>query len=591
MKRIVLFILALMVVAVPAFAHEGVRGNVTSLVESGVLPDKCIDLVDVRHIVANFSHVGSESRHISFNGITKSLSITVYGCGTKLSQANTTEIAADNMTAFNVNFTYYPRSATLTFVGYMWWNSSNQHIVNSSATIATISDSDGSFAVSDDYTSENPIWDSIGDNITVNTTAGWLEHSVDTAAETVRVVYNITIDDGYFTSMTWNNVSVYVAVNATAGTGQDDLNIYYSTDGGSTWVTLFDGADGSTSTGTQWTGDVELPISGNSTVLIEIEFVSDGADDDAANADVYIDAINITGTVSKLPTRNPKVDINNDGVWDYSYTGVLNNSTTSTPFSLCDVLNLSNTFKVYAEGSQKVKVNLTWYDEGRLHVITVGAAGDTETVDKFVAAGENVSVSFNVTRYFAPVTVTITLDEEHTLCRQLNYSIDLESYKFMLLSDSVATVSPEDGVHVQSYKASSEPVPIFVKPDKDLIAVAVNLFNPDARAGDIIASMTISSERHDNTVDIIIGNLSYDKVEVFVDGNYYTSVNVTDGVAYFAITGFSTHDVDVYAPGAALIAPVGVDWSWIAALIVFVILNSVLIYLLVATWRKGTWRT
>jgi len=592
MKKLLVLLVVLSLIVCPALGakiHVGNIGKaferVYDLSEKGKLPLDAVRALMMHQIRANYTHKGNMSCAMSFKGVLNNVYITIYGNGTELSHYNTTELSASNGTTITLNFKYYPRNVTLTFKGYEWWNSQYQHIINGTGSvIAQINDTDGSFSVADDYTTNNPIWDSIGANLTVNTSAGWLEHSDDTVAETVSVIYNITVDDGYLTSLTWNNVSIYVAPNSTAGSGQDDLNIYYSTDGGSTWTTLFDGDDGSTSSGTQWTGDISLPIDGNKSVLIKIEFVSDGADDKAGQADVYIDAINITGTVSKLPTRNPKIDVNNDGAWDVEYSGSLTNGTASTSFSLGD-LNLTNTMKVYAEGSGKVFLNFTWYDEGRLHVIKILCGGAEVNVSKFVASGENYSISLpNITDVIPPVDIEIVVDNEHTLCNCYNYSVTLETYPFMLLSNTVVSVSPSDGVSVEHYTSVSKPIPVFVKPRNASCYIGVNVYNPNASTADVYLNITIESA-HGNAVDFFLTDVPADSLDVYIDGNYYTTLNVTDGVCNFTMTNFSTHNVEFVIGGALAIAPQEISWQWVAGVLILAVLIFVLLYLLVATLR------
>jgi len=592
MRKLLVFMLVTALMIAPAVAvkvnpraMDVAFNKIMDMINAKKLPEDAINAVRMHQIRAIFHHKGNCTKMLSFKGILDGVNIVINGNGTKLAHLNTTQILADNGSTITLNFKYYPRNVTFKFIGYEWWSSRYQHIINGTGSvIATISETDGSWSVSDDYTSVNPIWDSLGANLTVNTSAGWLEHSVDTVAETVSVIYNFTIDDGYFTSLVWHNVSIYVAPNSTPGTGQDDLNIYYSTDGGTTWITLFDGANGSTSTGTQWTGDISLPIAGNRSVLIKIEFVSDGADDVAGQADVHIDAINITGTVSKLPTRNPKIDLNGDGVWDVEYNGSLTNGTASTEFSLGD-LNLSNTITVYCEGSEKVFLNFTWYDEGRVYVKKVCVAGVCVDCDKFLAEGENVTIGLtNVTDIISPVTLTITLDTEHTLCTSYNYTLELKTYPFMLMSYARMSISPTDGVQIESNRTFSKPIPIFVKPRYADASLSVNVYNPNASVGDVFLNMTIESV-HGNVVDFFLTDLPYDALDLYIDGNYVTTLNVTDGFCYFNVSNFSTHTIELYPAGALVAPPSEIDWMWVAGVIMVIVLIATMIYLFVATVR------
>jgi len=531
-----------------------------NLTQQGKLPEDVLRTILTHEWRFTREHHANLSEHLQFKGILDRVYITIYGNGNKLGQFNNTSIAVDNQTVLDLNFVYYPRSVKLTFEGYEWWNSQYQHIINGTdSVIAQINDTDGSFTVADDYTSKNPIWDSIGANLTVNTSAEWLEHSDDTVAETVSVIYNITVDDGYLTSLTWNNVSIYVAPNSTSGSGQDDLNIYYSTDGGSTWTTLFDGDDGSASSGTQWTGDISLPIDGNESVLIKIEFVSDGADDKAGQADIYIDAINLTGTVSKIPTRNPKLDIDNDGVYDVEYSGSLTNGSASSSYELGD-LKLTNQMKVYVEGSGKVILNFTWYDEGRVFIERLIVGGVEVNVSKFLASGENYTVSLDdIADVVPPVDIQIVVGV-NTLSKDYNYTVELESYPFMLLSDSIASISPSDGCYYESFRATSEPIPVFVKPRHHSCSVKVNVYNPNAGVADVYLNVTIASASG-NVVDFVLTDVPADSLDVYIDGEYYTTVQVENGVCNFTMTKFSTHDVS-FVVGGALVTPTEeIDWQ------------------------------
>ncbi len=559
---------------------------IQDLYEKGKIPSNVVDILSKKLKRAEFDANEDVTISLSFKGVLDKATLKINGNGSKLYQANSTTVSATNNSVVNLLFQYYPRDVKLKFEGYEWWSSNYQHIINGSGSvIASISETDGSFSVADDYTTNNPIWDSIGSNIIVNTSAGWLEHSADTVAETVSVIYNITIDDGTIQSLTWHNVSVYVAPNSTAGTSEDDLNVYYSTDGGTTWSVLFDASNGATSTGTQYTGDVSLPVVGNTSVLIKIEFVSDGADDVVGQADVYIDAINITGTVSKLPTRNPKLDVDNDGVYEYSYTGSLTNGTLSSEFSLGD-LNLSNMVKVYCEGSEHAILNLSWYDEGRVHVTKVVLGGDEEDVNYFIAYGENATISFaNFTDVVPPVTLTIVVDAEHTHTTAYNFTIELEPYAFMLMDGAVASISPDEGAYFQSLKSWSKPIPVFVKPRISDAAVAVNVYNPNATAGENYLNVTVSSSIHDNVVDFVLTDVPYDSLDLYVNGNYVSTLDVNNSTIYFNVTGFSTKDIALI-PSGSLAAPTEeIDWQTVAAALIIFSGIAVAIWLLYATLR------
>jgi len=603
MKRIVFAFLILSLIAASATAlrasdYVGANGIanaqllINSLIADGVIPPSVSDIIGTKTLTATYNVTGDESRPMSFKGIVDFVLLKINGNGTKLGAYNTTQFAANNQSVTPLNFTYYPRNITLTFKGYEWWNSSNQHIVNNTgANIATtgINETDGSWSVVDDYNTVNPIWQTKAANITVNTTGGWLEAS-DTVAETISIVYNITIDDGTFVTATLNNGTFYVAPNTTAAATQDDLNIYLSNDSGTTWYLIKDGADGSTSTGTQYIGTIDLTpyVSGKSSFLLNITFTSDGVDDDASQPDVHFDTLFINGTVSKLPTRNPKIDLNNDGMWDYGTVASLTNST-SLSVSLNDSdLNLTNSIKVYAEGSQKVIVNFTWYDEGRVHINRVVFAGENKTLDSFIAAGENVTVQLlNVTRPFAPVTMTIDADTQNTLSTSYNYTVTIDRFGYMLMSDAVLSISPVDGVLVESYKSTSEPIPVFVKPRNAEVSVAVNTYYPPAGVADTYLNMTLASTSG-NVVDVVVTNISSDisQLDLYIDGDYVKTLNVTDGAVYFNVSSFSVHTVSLIVSGALAAPPAEIDWYWVAGVIMVAVLFIVLIYLGVVTLRR-----
>ncbi|RLC69408.1 MAG: hypothetical protein DRI26_09170, partial [Chloroflexi bacterium] len=471
----------------------------------------------------------------------------------------------------------------------------NQHIVNDSGvTISTASiyENNGTAKVVDYYTTNNPIWQSKHVNITVNTTAAWLEIN-DSVAENISVVYNITIDDGTFTAFRFLNNSFYVAPNATAAATQDDLNIYVSNDSGTTWYLVVDGADGSTSTGTQWTGIVDLLTyaQGKSSLLINITFGSDGADDAAGVSDLHFDNFSLIVQVSKLPTRAPKVDLDNDGTWDYGTIGSFTNGS-SASVSIGDLaLNLTNNIKVYAEGSQKVIINFTWNDENRTAFRQI-VFGDNITNLGYVFVGDNVTINrtlyLNNTLY-GELSLFI-YNDPHTKNRHFRFNLTLETQKFMCIQNANLTITL-DGVTVRSFKSygASTPIPVFVKPRYSGVDVRVNVWNPSAYAGAELFNMTISSPVHDEVVDVIVTNISegITMVQLYKDGNLVDNLTVTDGMVTFNITGFSEHIIVLKPVSVAVIAPPEeIDWYWVVSVIAFAALLMVLLYLGLAALRR-----
>ena len=288
--------------------------------------------------------------------------------------------------------------------------------------------------------------------------------------------------------------------------------------------------------------------------------------------------------VNATPSQNPKLDINNDGVWDVEYIGNLTNGSSSPAYSLGD-LNLTNQMKVYVNGSSKVILNFTWYDEGRLFVKKIVCGGAEVNVSRFIASGENYTVTIpNVTDVIPPVEVTIIVDDDHTLCIGYNYTMEFETYPFMLLSDSTATISPSDGCSYDKYKPTSNPIPVFVKPRYQSCSVRVNVYNPNASTADVYLNVTIESASG-NVVDFILTNVSADSLDVYIDGEYYTTIQVENGVCNFTMDRFSTHNLSFVVSGALAVAPEEIDWQWVAGIIMFAVLVFVLIYLLVATLR------
>ena len=221
---------------------------------------------------------------------------------------------------------------------------------------------------------------------------------------------------------------------------------------------------------------------------------------------------------------------------------------------------------------------------GKLYVKSVSFAGHTEDINVQLNNNSTSIVFTNVSKLCAPVKITVTVDPANTTCTSFNYTMKLYTFKYMLMGSSVVTVSPVDGVHVETYKADSKPIPVFVKPNKDDIAISVNLYDPEADPGEPLFSMTVSST-HGNTVDVVIADVNYSSLDVLVDGNYSTTINVTDGIAHFALTGFSVHDITV-VPSGMVIAPAGIDWNRIAGILMMITLLCVLVYLVVAARRR-----
>lgn len=568
----------------------------SDLVSEGKVPHGAYNMLSIGGSVYKKRITGNFSENMVVHGVLDQVYIVIHGNGTKLGPANATQFSANNQTVTALNLHYYPRNITLTFKGYEWWNNSNQHIVNNTGvTISTapLYENNGTAYVVDYYTTNNPIWQSKHTNITLNLTTAWLQLNTDTFAQNISIVYNITIDDGTFTAFRLLNNSFYVAPNASLAATQDDLNIYVSNDSGTTWYLVVDGADGLTSTGTQWTGIVDLLTyaQGKSSLLINITFGSDGADDAVGLPDLHFDNFSIIVAVSKLPTRNPKVDLDNDGTWDYGTTGSLIN-TSSVSVVIGDLaLNLTNNIKVYAEGSQKVFINFTWNDENRtvLKLLTIGD-NTTNLTHKFLANGTNLTLNLLMNKtLYGHIPVTIITDE-HSKMRSYNFSLTMNSYKYMCIKRATFTVSSDTGITVISHEDIniSEPIPVFIKPRVGSVTVSVNVWNPSAVVGAELFNSTISSENHSAVVDIMITDIpdGISQVDLYIDGGYVRTINVTNDVVYLNVTGFSERVITLLPSTAALVAPPPeYDWYTIASIIAIAALFITLLYLFVATVR------
>ncbi len=558
-----------------------------------------ISMINTSRVEFTNTHEGNLFTYLHIPGVFENITVTLRGYGSMLGPSNSTEyINVSNGTVVNLNLSYYPRNVTLDVIGFSWWNNTNQKIVNNTGAVisnAPISESDGSFTVSDDYTSYKPIWQSKSANLTVNTTAGWIGLSSDTVAETVSVVYNITINDGYFTSMTWHNVSLYVAPNTTLGTGQDDLKIYYSTDGGKTWTEMYAAADGSTSPGTQWTGNINLPIAGNKSVLINVTFISDGADDAAGQPDVHLNAIDITGTVSKLPTRNPAVYIYSDGEWhEYNNTtgmvGLANG--TSISFYLGnDTLNLTNKIKFYAEGSQRMSVKLTWNDENRTAIRIVQLAGKVYNVTTlFLANNQTHTFDFTNAKHCGLIPFWVYVDP-HSRNEKFSYTFNVSTFKWMCVMGGRFVVDPQLGMSLEKMSAAAKPLPIFIKPEKYPCTCNVTWFDPNASGvNSTVLNMTASST-HGNVVHFLISNITNAKnVSLYVDGVFRRVIPVYNDTCYFNWSNWSEHVIalKVYGTSAAMVAPPSHKFDiWDIVALVFIIAIAAAIVGLVYEIIKG----
>jgi len=609
--RKILFIALAMLILLPiatAFIPPGLE-RAKSAIEKTKMPEsvkqKVLDCLNTIEKKFTKEHTGDLFTYEVIPGVYENVIVKIGGYGSMLGQANATEWTnKSNQSTWWFNLTYYPRNVTLQLIGYSWWNNTNQHIVNNTGVVisdAAINETDGSWAITDSYSAVNPIWQSMDANLSVNTTASRVDHSPDTFAETVNLIYNITIDDGTFSSVTWNNVSFYVAPNTSLAATQDDLNVYFSQDA-TTWTLIKDGADGLTSAGTQWTGDVDLGVApyyaaGNSTFYIKIEFVSDGANDLVGDLDIYFNDLSISGTVSKLPTRNPelKIDVNGDGTYDYTYnnttgtTGLANG--TAVSFNLGNFkLNLTNYMKAYAEGSQKVTVKYTWNDENRTALKKVQIYDKTYDVTTyFLAANETKSFNFTDVKTHGLLPFYVDLDE-HSTNLKFNYTITADVYKWEGVCGGEFSVDPEMGVQMTSEAEKGEPIALFIRPENAPCLCNVTWFAPNATdVNATICNMTVTTE-HGNIVHFVIGNITKaTNVSVYVDNNLVLTVPVVNETAYFNYSNWSTHVLTVTVasvPGAPLVAPIKVTWVDIVIAVAVIVAFLLLVWVIIAAIRR-----
>jgi len=231
-----------------------------------------------------------------------------------------------------------------------------------------------------------------------------------------------------------------------------------------------------------------------------------------------------------------------------------------------------------------VALNITAIDT--IHINTVAFADEVITVNETIDAGNSTKICFmNVTRLFAPATLSISVNNSSL---SYNYTVTIITFPYMLATDSIVTISPLDGAVLESTKATTAPIPVFVKPRSAEVAVAVNVYNPLAGTSDVYLNMTMESVTG-NVVDVMFMNVTdgIEQLDLYIDGDYVETINVTSGVVYFNVDDFSTHTVTMVVSGALAAPPEEVDWYWVAAVVVVLAMFAWMVYLLIMTfWRK-----
>ena len=406
-----------------------------------------------------------------------------------------------------------------------------QYISNGTTKIVDVSPINGSFTFTEDYSEDTKYYESLSGSIGVNTTAERLEVTTDATDETGTVIYNITAVNGNFTLVVLKNTSFYVAPNTTAGTGEDDFNIYISTDNGSTWTLVVDGQNGSASSGTQYTGDVNLTsyVSGLSNFKLKLEFINDGADDDATQPDIWVDDLVLEGELDKAP------------------------------------------------------------QDAKVYVHSVTVSGETKEVEQLLGYGDVIELNFTDTDTHGRILLTINVSDQ-TENVKYNYTITATIFKWEGVKGGEFVVDPVQGIQITSESEMGTPIPLFVRPETKPCMVNVTFF--DVNVTDVNATMvnmTVNSES-DNTVHFIVTNIepSITKVAIYVDNQLVNVSVVANQTLYFNWSQWSGHIITmkVYEAAGVSMAPVPtVTWTDIIVFTAVIVLIITIVYVIVQVVR------
>jgi len=270
-----------------------------------------------------------------------------------------------------------------------------------------------------------------------------------------------------------------------------------------------------------------------------------------------------------------------EGVVPPSAADVINSKVLESSFSATGNETRMLSFKGVLD---MATLNITANDT--IHINTVSFADEIITVNETIDAGNSTKICFmNVTRLFAPATLSINVNNSSL---SYNYTVTIVTFPYMLATDSIVTVSPLDGAVLESTGATTAPIPVFVKPRSAEVVVSVNVYNPLAGTSDVYLNMTMESATG-NVVDVVLMNVTdgIEQLDLYIDGDYVETVSVTNGVAYFNVSDFSTHTVTLIVSGALVAPQEEIDWYWVAAVVIVLAMFAWMVYLLIMTfWRK-----
>lgn len=377
-----------------------------------------------------------------------------------------------------------------------------QYLTNGTVKVTDISPINGSWSYEEDYESEEETtYTASTASVTiVDSTLTPISSDGSGSSQTEYVIYNITLTNGTYGEVFITHIYFYVAPNSTAGDGDDDFNVYISTDNGTTWIMVVDGISGEDSEGWQsiWNLNITSYVYNTTSFLLKLEFISDGADDVSAFPDVCIDHLELDGYAKDYPI------------------------------------------------------------DGKVYIHNIKLDNITRVVEQLIGYGEKVDVNLtNITTY-GPVVININVSS-HTSPAKYSYTVSVKTFRWELVRGVSLTVDPFDGVQVTAKVKEGEPVPVFAKPELHPARMNVTYYNPNVTYPNETVMKAVVKSEPGNLVHFLICNINPEvtHLAVYIDGKKVAVIPVVGQTAYFAWDQWSVHVVEfkVYSTASLIAAP------------------------------------